>query len=979
MLTLKLRGIPAMAARTAFKLIVLLGLSVSGFGQIGGGGGGGIALRLATGSGVPSTGCTVAGNVGKVYLQINVAASTSPLYLCSKTGASSFGWVNSGTSSGGSGTVTSFAGSGPSWLTWTVSSPTTAVSASLAPTTAQTSHQVIGTCNAATTFAPCLLVAGDLPTTTVNSVVNDTNVTGSISGQALTLGWTGTLAAARLVNAGVFTGDATSTFPALTIGNAAITAVKMVNAGVFTGDATSTFPAITIGAGAITNSKIANTTIDLAAKVTGLLPAANVALNILDGSGNSCVDAGGSDTYACTLSPAIASYVTGGHYRFKANTANTGAATINLNAIGAKTIVKAAGGITTALADNDIRSGQWVDLVYDGTNMQMQSLLGNAAAGGTGCTSSGSNIIQKGDGAGGCSSSSATDNGTTFAVTEPITAPSVSTGTSPPATAWYTGTAGIDMFGDGTCTGTVPASVSAVCDKAGQPFWLTASTAQILTQGPSSTTSSDLACWNATDGSLLKDCTAIPSATTATTQSAGDNTTKVSTTAFVTTAVANAIAASNPATSVLAASTSSQTGTYSNGASGIGATFTITATGAYTLDGTSISTIGQRVLLKNQASAFQNGIYTATVVGTVAVSPVFTRALDYDQPSDINNTGAVFVQTGTANILTSWLLTSTVATMGTDALNYSQSSSNPSNLVTAVSPGVGLAHFAGSTQAVTSSAVTSADATGNTSGSGNFCLVTSCVMTTPNLGTPSAIILANATGLPIVGGGTGQTTKAAAFDALQPMTTAGDIIYGGASGTGTRLATGTAKQILVAGTTPAYITFPDFKYAPAANCVNAVAGSGWSTTSTTPTPTCRAGTNNKNGYLVWGASDIGSFDIAIPGDWDGTNINATMDVSSSDATNGHTIIMQLATACQKTDGSTTDDVAYNTAQSLSTVTLNGNANRSWQSNLSTLTVTGCAAGSVLRVKISRTTDTATNVGVWGVGLTFGRLLTLQAN
>lgn len=45
-------------------------------------------------------------------------------------------------------------------------------------------------------------------------------------------------------------------------------------------------------------------------------------------------------------------------------------------------------------------------------------------------------------------------------------------------------------------------------------------------------------------------------------------------------------------------------------------------------------------------------------------------------------------------------------------------------------------------------------------------------------------------------GGTGQTTKAAAFDALSPMTTGGDLIYGGASGTGTRLANGTAGHVL---------------------------------------------------------------------------------------------------------------------------------------------------------------------------------------
>lgn len=42
-------------------------------------------------------------------------------------------------------------------------------------------------------------------------------------------------------------------------------------------------------------------------------------------------------------------------------------------------------------------------------------------------------------------------------------------------------------------------------------------------------------------------------------------------------------------------------------------------------------------------------------------------------------------------------------------------------------------------------------------------------------------------------GGTGQTTKAAAFDALSPMTTLGDVTYGGASGTGTRLAGNTTS------------------------------------------------------------------------------------------------------------------------------------------------------------------------------------------
>lgn len=60
------------------------------------------------------------------------------------------------------------------------------------------------------------------------------------------------------------------------------------------------------------------------------------------------------------------------------------------------------------------------------------------------------------------------------------------------------------------------------------------------------------------------------------------------------------------------------------------------------------------------------------------------------------------------------------------------------------------------------------------------------------------------TALAIGNGGTGQTTASAAFNALSPMTTAGDIIYGGVSGSGTRLAAGTATQVLHGGSTPSW-------------------------------------------------------------------------------------------------------------------------------------------------------------------------------
>jgi hypothetical protein len=53
--------------------------------------------------------------------------------------------------------------------------------------------------------------------------------------------------------------------------------------------------------------------------------------------------------------------------------------------------------------------------------------------------------------------------------------------------------------------------------------------------------------------------------------------------------------------------------------------------------------------------------------------------------------------------------------------------------------------------------------------------------------------------LPIANGGTGQITANAGFNAISPMTTAGDIIYGGASGVATRLAAGTTGQTLTTG------------------------------------------------------------------------------------------------------------------------------------------------------------------------------------
>lgn len=87
---------------------------------------------------------------------------------------------------------------------------------------------------------------------------------------------------------------------------------------------------------------------------------------------------GSSNVYVVTYSPVPTALITGQHYPFIANFQNTSAATENVNSLGAKAIKKRGG---TALASADIVSGAVVDTVYDGTNFQMLSQVGNASSG----------------------------------------------------------------------------------------------------------------------------------------------------------------------------------------------------------------------------------------------------------------------------------------------------------------------------------------------------------------------------------------------------------------------------------------------------------------------------------------------------------------------------------------------------------------------------------------------------------------------
>lgn len=88
--------------------------------------------------------------------------------------------------------------------------------------------------------------------------------------------------------------------------------------------------------------------------------------------------AAGSDAYAITLSPTITALTVGMEVWVKADVANTGAATLNVNGIGAAAIKKQH---DQDLASNDIEAGQVFSVRWDGTNWQMVSQLASTAAG----------------------------------------------------------------------------------------------------------------------------------------------------------------------------------------------------------------------------------------------------------------------------------------------------------------------------------------------------------------------------------------------------------------------------------------------------------------------------------------------------------------------------------------------------------------------------------------------------------------------
>lgn len=129
--------------------------------------------------------------------------------------------------------------------------------------------------------------------------------------------------------------------------------------------------------------------------------------------------------------------------------------------------------------------------------------------------------------------------------------------------------------------------------------------------------------------------------------------------------------------SVKVASTSNISATYSNGTSGVGATLTASTLIAWAgLDGVSTGySVGDRILIKDQTTQSENGIYTITDLGSAGVTAwVLTRATDNDNnPSgEMLNGDIVYCNSGTLNGGKTFVNSTIGAiSIGTTAITYS--------------------------------------------------------------------------------------------------------------------------------------------------------------------------------------------------------------------------------------------------------------------------------------------------------------------
>src|SRR5258708_12038953 len=146
--------------------------------------------------------------------------------------------------------------------------------------------------------------------------------------------------------------------------------------------------------------------------------------------------------------------------------------------------------------------------------------------------------------------------------------------------------------------------------------------------------------------------------------------------------------------------------------------------------------LGDRVLVKNQTTDFQNGIYSVTNGGELGVAGILTRANDANQSGEYKTGDSLFITAGTTQSSTTWAYTGIDSpTMGTTSLTYAQVAGQGS-----FTAGNGIA-ITGTSIAIDTS-VTVDKTTAQTLTNKTL---TSPVLTTPTIGVATATSLTAAT------------------------------------------------------------------------------------------------------------------------------------------------------------------------------------------------------------------------------------------
>jgi len=147
------------------------------------------------------------------------------------------------------------------------------------------------------------------------------------------------------------------------------------------------------------------------------------------------------------------------------------------------------------------------------------------------------------------------------------------------------------------------------------------------------------------------------------------------------------------------------------------------------------------------------------------------------------------------------------------------------------------------------------------------------------------------------------------------------------------------------------LTVVEKLWLPSAICNNTTPAShGWSFPTSNPgVPTCITGSNTQAGTMDFANSGSLSTqrNLKLPSDWTGT-IDAKF-VWFTTATSGD-VVWQLATICVA--DAETSDPAFNTASTV-TDTAKGTTLQLNDASITTVTVTGCAAGELLYLKLLR--------------------------